>query len=110
MNNIGSLWGNLKSSPYQIQSQETHQKASAVLLTIYKRSYKIRLVCSWQRVRYYLEVGINEDFQKLSGFIDHEDKIYTSKRKKVCLHANHLGCTCTAHSHGPYALIFQTAM
>ena len=28
MDNRGLLWGELKSSPYQIQLRETHQKAS----------------------------------------------------------------------------------
>ena len=45
----------------------------------------------WQRVRYYLEVGINKYFQKLSGFMDQEDRIYILKVIKglITLQGNH---------------------
>ena len=46
----------------------------------------IKQESSWQRVMYYLEVGINYYFKKLSRFIDQEDRIYTKKGIKSLLY------------------------
>ena len=64
---------------------------SAVEIILASYISMINQESSWQRVRYYLEVDINQDFQKLSGFIDQQDMIYASKGIKglFTLQGNH---------------------
>ena len=59
---------------------------SAVEFLFATKNPMIKLESSWQRVMYYLEVGINYYFKKLSRFIDQEDRIYTKKGIKSLLY------------------------
>ena len=52
---------------------------SAVEIVFGSNISMIKQENSWQLVRYYLEVGINQDFYKLGGFMHQEDWIYAQK-------------------------------